>query len=486
MILPNHRRKPAFTESYFICRNVEGFYTNFNVVGQYNKRFSKAALSHTLKSMIAANPWLTYNFFPTTDTPTKNYHDDFELRCVDTITFDKVVEYRAIETFDELTFETINGFKNEIGRPDAPLWQLCVFETAESQYVCGYFCHSLADGGTALQFQRDLVKGLATFENEEDTIELLFDYEKARNDLPDILPARELLTDLYIPGIFAKVRMWMEMRIPRFIQWITRAYLSLKALFCSSSKEPSLFSLEPVTKDLSCKFKVMNFSPRELSSIKEYCRNNSITVTPFLSIIALDCLEKIIFPNYPRADGSTDYSTSHYMAISGRRYFPQFSNPFLYGVYVCGAPIGMSPLKATSNDELLLGMKKFHKLIQDEVETRRSFKLLWMWKVADISKTLHSKVGKLERYTTTISNLGQVKDDPASTWKLVNAWFSLNTSIGYHFILDMVSTETGGLNLVVPYLNIYDELTIEVNGKEVPAMEHFKAQFKSTCQLLVG
>lgn len=485
MILPQHRRKPAFTESYFLCVNVEKFYTNFNVVGQFNKRFSKSALSHALMSMIANNSWLTYNFFPISNKLPKNYHDDYELRPVDTIHFDKVVEYRKIAEFNELTLETIDGFKNQIGCTYAPLWQLCVFETEESQYVCGYFCHTLADGGTALQFQRDLAKGLASSENETEVVDVLFDYEKAFHDLPDILPARELLTDLYIPSIFGRVRFWMEMNAPILVNWLYRGISYLKSIFGLNENKLPLFTSCPVTKDLASKFKLLNFPPDEVKAITDYCRRNKITLTPFLSIIALDCLEKIIFPHFPQSNGSTQYSTSHYMAISGRRYYPQFTNPFLYGVYVCGAPVNFKAINAASNEDLLIAMKKFHQSIQEEIETRRSFKLLWMWNVADISRTLNRKLGKLRRYTTTISNLGMVKDDPDCSWKLVNAWFSLNISIGYHFILDMVSTETGGLNLVIPYMAFYDELKAEVDNKVIPAMELFKTQFRKTCELLV-
>lgn len=451
------------------------------MTGEYSKKFSRAALSHALKAMIASNTWLTYNFFPTSETPT-NYHEDYELRCVSQIRFENVLEFRQIGKFDELTLETINTFKNEIGRDDAPLWQLCIFETDTSQYVCGYFCHTLADGGTALQFQRDLLKQLAKYEKETELVDILFDYETAKNSIPEILTAKELLTDLYIPGVFARVKMWMDTKLPYITLWMGPVLNFFKKTFRFGRTETQFFSLEPVTKNLASKFKIINIAPSELAPISQYCRTNSITVTPFLSIVALDCLEKIIFPHF---SNGTDFHSSHYMAISGRRYFPEFQNPFMYGVFVCGAPINVPPLMAKSKQDLLAGMKRFHQSIQNEVKTRQSFKLLYMWKYADIAKVLHGKLGKHERYTTTISNLGQVKDEPGE-WKLVNAWFSLNTSIGYHFLLDMVSTETGGLNLVVPYLPIYDELTTEFDGKEVLAMEDFVRLFTETYKQLVA
>lgn len=484
MTFAHHRRQIGTNEGYFVCRNVENFYSNFNVVGEYNHRFSKAALSHALESMIAGNPWLTYNIFPISDKLPKNYHNDYELRPVKTISLDKVVEYRKIARFDELTLETINGFKNNLSRDDAPFWQLCVFETDENQYVCGYFCHSLADGGTALQFQRDLVKHLERFQDETETVQVLFDYEKVAKDFPAILPARDLLTDLYIPGIFAKVRLWMEARAPTIFRWI-QSILNFPRWLLGAEEKP-LFSSYPVAKDLDSKFKIINFSPLEVKTMISFCRQNKITLTPFMLIVLLDCLEKLIYPHFPQQDGSIQYDSSNFMAISGRRYYPEFTNPFLYGVYVCGAPIRLNYINASTNEELVEHMQKFHHSTQEEIETRRGFKSMWQWGIVDISKTLHKKIGKRDRFTCTISNLGLAKDDPECSWKLVNAWFNLNTSIGYHFILNMVATETGGLNVVIPYLPKYDELQTSVGDKEAPTMELLVSKFRETCKLLVA
>lgn len=420
------------------------------------------------------------------DRNPSNYHTDYELRCVDTIPLDKVVEYRKIEKFDHLTLETINTFKNHLSRFDAPLWQICVFETDDCQYVCGYFCHTLFDGGTALQFQRDLIKELDRYEHETEIAYLLFDYEKKKDSLPDILPPRELMTDLYIPGIFQKVQLWMNVKYPSFMSWIRQGISFLKKLVGISINSTPVFSSVAVTKDLATKFKILNFSPQVVSAITQYCRTNNITLTPFFNVVAQDCIEKLIFPHFPQKDGFHEYTSSHFIAISGRRYFPQFSNPFLYGVFVIGAPRTFDYMDVSSLDDFLPQMKNFHNMIQDEVESRRSFKTMWMWDVADIAKILQGKIGKFERFTTMISNLGKVSDDPQSSWKIVNAWFSLNTSIGYHFILNMVTTETGGLNLVIPYMPLYDELQMEVNNEKVAVMDQFEHQFRETCQQLIS
>lgn len=485
MALPRHRRKPAFGESYFLCRNIENYYSNFSVVGQYNKRFSKATLSHALKAMIAKNSWLTYNFFSVSDQNTPNYHTDYELRCVSSIPFDAVVEYRQIGNFDEQTLETINTFKNHVARSNAPLWQICVFETNECQYVCGYFCHTLYDGGTALQFQTDLVKELECFEHETEVADVLFDYEKAKESLPDILPARELMTDLYIPSIFQKVRLWMNAKCPTFMRWIYQGISYVKKSIGLSGENSPVFTSVPVAKDLASKFKILNFSAQEVRAMTQYCKGNNITLTPFFNVVAQDCIEKLIFPHFPQPDGSHKYSSSHFIAISGRRYFPQFSHPFLYGVFVAGAPRTFDYMDVSSVVDYLPHMKNFHRMIQEEVESRNSFKLMWMWGVVDIAKTLKKKIGRFERFTTMISNLGRVVDDPQCSWKMVNAWFVLNTSIGYHFILNMVTTDTGGLNLVIPYMPEYDVLQMEVNNEKVAVMDQFEHQFRTTCHQLI-
>lgn len=448
-------RLPGFNEEYFLCRNVEGYYSNFNVVCEYNRRVTPGNLSHALQAMISDRPWLSYNFFKLHNNPRPNYGKDYELSPVELIPFENVATFTKIDKFDESTFEDLNRLKNEIDCLTTPLWQVRVMETPESQYVCVYMCHTLADGGTALQFHRDLIVQLEKFENEEKVVDVLFEDS---GSVP-ILPPVELLTTLYAPGFLSVIKLLVQQHCP----WIQKLIL----YFWKPKVTAPLFHTGPVTKCLDSKFKIVNFTPAEVGIMTRFCRSNAITLTPLFNVIALDCIEKVIYPLYPK---ESSYSSSNFVAMSGRRYFPHYSNPFLYGVMVCGLPVTFPPIKLSSDDDLMAAIRKFHDIIQSNLASRDGFRTVGLWKYINIPSLLANKIGKTDRYTTMVSNLGFVRDQKESTWKITNAWFGLNTSMGYHFILNMVTTETGGLNLVVPHVP-------EFEG----AMDEFVARFRESC-----
>lgn len=474
---PEHRRSPGFNEHTFIFRNKDGFYSNFNVTARYSKPILRDILSNALSSLISKNLWLAYNFFQVALRDPPDVRKDYELRYVNLISFKSVVEYRKIRSFDEDTFETMNTFNNKIGEENTPLWKICVFETDDVQYVCAYFCHSLADGGTALQFHKDLANELAHFENAEKDVEILFEYH---SNLPKVKPPVETLTPLYYPSVFQKIWLWLNVKFPCISRWINNT-----VNYFSGAKPPPVFSSIPIEKDLSTKFKILNFPPSQVRKITQYCRSNGITMTPFFNILGLNSIEKTIYPHFPQSDGSIMYSSSNFIAIEGRRYYERLSTPFAYGTLVCGAPTIYHPMNLKSDEDLLKYFKEFHGIIRKELDTKRSFKLVWLNLIIDFPQMLRNKIGKLERYTTMISNLGKVVDDPSLLWKIEDAWFGLNTSVGYHFILNMVSTETGGLNLVIPYNPIYDELESEINGKRIPTMDHFAQLLQETAKRLI-
>lgn len=474
---PEHRRAPGFNEKTFIFRNCAGFYTNFNVTARYNRFILKANLSNALSSLISKNLWLAYNFYKVNSTEADAKREEYELRYVKLISFDSVVEYRVISSFDEVTLETINEFNNKIGEQKSPLWKICVFQTADAQYVCAYFCHSLADGGTALQFHKDLAVELALFEDAETEIQVLFKYH---SKLPEVKAPVETLTPLFYPKAFQRLWLWLKAKFPYISRWIDRA----SSYFRDVNQTP-VFSSVPVDKDLRSKFKIVNFSPSQVTKITQYCRSNGITLTPFFNILGLNSIEKAIYPHYPRPTGSVEYSSSNFIAINGRRYYERLSKPFVYGTLVCGAPTVFRPINLESDLDLLRAMKEFHGIIQSELGTKRSFKLVWLNLIIDFPQVLSNKIGKLERYTTMISNLGKVADDPKLRWKVIDAWFGLNTSVGYHFILNLVTTETGGLNLVIPYNPIYDEIEAVVGEKTIPAMDYFVRLLRDTTEGLI-
>lgn len=481
MVRPDHRRSPGFNEQAFLYRNIDSYYSNFNVTACYSKHILRAVLSHALSSLIKKNYWLSYNFFPICHSEPPNVKNDYELRYVNKICFDSVVSYRKIHHFDEKVLEEINTFKNEVGRDDAPLWQICVFETENTQYVCAYFCHSLADGGTALQFHRDLLHELELFDDVETEIDTLFVYD---SKLPPIKRPTESLTDLYYPGFFQRIWYWTQVRFPCVFATLQRVW----DLISGNQKKslPPVFYSVPIEKNLDTKFKIVNFSPAQVAKITKFCRSIGVTLTPFFNVIGLNSIEKVIYPHFPHENGEACFSSSNFIAIDGRRYYKDRFKAFVYGTLVCGAAVIYHPIEAHSDTDLIRCTQEFHQIIQDEIQTRRSFKKVWLMGIIDFPKMMYHKIGSTLRYTTMISNLGKVVDVPLLQWRIVNAWFGLNTSVNYHFIFNMVSTDSGGLNLVIPYHPFYDTIHEEVDGKNIPAMDRLVLLLQDTICRIVG
>lgn len=106
MIQNIHIRKPDFNERFYMCRNYEKLYTNFNVTVKYNKPITPGILSNALKTMIHDNPVMTLNCFQTDqiEPSTVNYRNQV-IRPLEKIRFRDVAEFVDIDTFDESILE---------------------------------------------------------------------------------------------------------------------------------------------------------------------------------------------------------------------------------------------------------------------------------------------------------------------------------------------------------------------------------------------
>lgn len=453
-------RKPGFNEAFFIAKSEECFYTSFNVVATLNHPVDKNHLSCALQAMIQRIRWLTYNFYKTTDGSTTNYRQDYEVRYVERIQFDSVVKYDPSREINENLFEYLNSVKIPMNVPDTPLWRINVINNHKT--VCISLCHSLADGNVGLQLQRDLVKELNALESKTTVfVDTLFDFCAEKMNLPSILPAVEDSYDLYIPSFWQRTWMKLLYYVPQ-----------LKSLF-ETVVEPPVFESVPVQKDLNSKFKILHFTPEKTAALLGFCRKNRFTLTALFNVIGIQCIENNIYPFY-----GDQFSSSNFIAISGRRYYKEAQDPFQYGMMVCGAPVVFPPLCS----DLVQNCQKFNQIIKNEVASREGFKNYWASSYIDLSAQQKRAIGGKKRYTTMISNIGKVVNLPINRWKIVDAFFGLTTATGYHFIFNMVSTDMNGLNLVIPYCPHYDTLKA-ADGELV--MSHFLEEFEKVCDGLM-
>ncbi|CAI5758541.1 unnamed protein product [Candida verbasci] len=430
MISPRHTRKADFNERFYICQCTEAYATNFSNTVKYNQYISKNLLSNALRSFILKNSWLLHNFFRIDDQDSaKTNGHNWVVKIIDNVQFDDVVKYEKIDEFNESIMERVDSYILTMNE-NLPLWRIIMFEENNGdQVVCVYVDHSHFDGLSGVQFQKDLSKELSTASDDK-FISELFSYEKDGESLPDIEPSVESITDLYYPS---------------YLQ-IMKNYLSsiplMSGLFASSVNPPVFQTTKPIDHNLSSKYKFLRYTPQQVEEITKFCRANGITLTSYFDVLFLQALEETVFKEI----GNGPYSTSSLVAINGRRYYSDDIKNFKYGSMVCGDEIILKPILNT-----LESMKLFHKTLIQNIKSRYSFKLIGLLQYVNIWDWFKFKIGKVDRFTMTISNLGKIADSN-STFTFKEMYFCSNTSVVFNTILNMTTLPNNELTAVIGYV----------------------------------
>lgn len=478
MIDNKHRRPVGFYERQFVVRNIGDFYTSFNVTGKFggSRRITPEILSCALKSLIEnSNYWLVYNFFRTRcDKPDKEYDGtNFEVRPLEQLNYDDAVTHLVCDTFDSSTLRMFNDLKPDMDSATLALWKVYLIEARcdNSQYVSFICDHALLDGLSGAQLQKNLLAELNLLQYDNCVMQdQLFNYEKEKHNLGDSLIAPvEELTNLFQPSPWSVAEYYIssiKLLLPSFPKWFS----SLKA-------EP-IFAHNDIKKDMRTEYRVVNFSTEELTKMLAFCRKHGITLTPFLHVVALKVLESIFFASlYP----DVKFATKNCITVDGRRFMPA-RYKYRYGCLV--SLIGIvrsSQILGVKEGSWINLMKDFHQEIINDLSSLLSFKEKGLVRYTNIWDSLEAKIGKRDgRQTLLSSNLGilQIPRSSDDEFTLDDLIFSSSTCGRYHFILDAISTEIGGLNVVFAYLPEYDEVCV-ANG--VSAMEAVVSGFKDRC-----
>jgi hypothetical protein len=463
----SHKRAPGFFERQYICRNTKQYYNNFNVTCQYDNPISPQLLSHALKRLILDQPSFVLNFFrlgeyATVDDAIANGHN-YEVRPVSCIKFADVVDFRTTDCeFDEKCLEEMNKLTIPMNENDLPLWRVIVWESHNDVQYVSFVCdHALFDGTSALQFHRDLIKLLSILSRQRmllHMLDTLFDYEQDQALLPDVIDdALENRVDLYHRPFMHKIWLWLQRIIgARLSKW--RAFvLSFFEKKVHSGPITETFAYKPGAVGLVHKYKIINFTSDECTKILSYCKSEGLTLTPYILAIATRCLERNVFPHVKPGE----YGTISKISVNGRRYYLQKDQESLkYGVCVATTPISLPPLSRFSDIDLLAKISEVSAEIGRRVNNKEVF-----WNMGDYLKKANfwhffaSQVGQYKRDTLYTSNIGKANIlDETGFWKILNVWFSQSNGLVYHFVLSVVSSIPGGLNIVLGYVPEYDDL----------------------------
>lgn len=437
-------RTPGYYERYFICRNTEKCYTNFNIIAKYNQRVSPQLLHRALQTFIEKTPILTVNFFRNKITSVEDDEAfqglNFTARHVKQIKFEDVVTFEAIPAFDEKVFSHVNKLMCPVD-VELPLWRVIVFEvtTDGSQYICAYFEHALFDGQSGAQFHRDLIDELEAasrcdvrYSHAEHVTNFI--YDGCKRPLP---PAAEHLSDLFDPSFWQKTVALAQVYIPK---WVYKA-------IGESTAEDSVFKFKSSTRDLSAEYKQINFTPKELQRMLTFCKNNKIALTAFLEVLTKLAMEETFFKIIPPPAGH--WRTSTLTAASGRRHLEAPQGGFRYGCLVTGY-ISEFEAVVPAETDLLDRMQTFHAALHASVATKLCFKRIGLYQYLNIWQMCKGNIGTMDRLTLQISNLGRFELSGKQTkWDVESLWFGGGTGFTYNFVLNLISSSLAGLNILL-------------------------------------
>lgn len=470
-------RRPGFNERSYICRNTNKHYTNFNLTVKLNHRFTPELLSHALRALIVRNSWFTLNFYRVgaTDMDEPMNGENFEVRKVKSIRFEDVVIFKSIDSsFDSNILEEVNKLICPMNEPFLPLWRLIIFENKcnpSEQFICFYCDHSVFDGIAGLEFQKDLLRELSNLSNKTEDLKLvsvLFEKEEASEEKStEIDKAREEILNIFdVPLYYWFLNYFKSSLLCKWVSSFMPCLRKSLALFrgtLAQNFDPydlellkhTMFKYKPISRDLSTKYKILSFNNEEVKKMLSFCKKQSLTLTPYFNIIALQCLQEIVFTGI-KDPKENMFSTSSCIAINGRRYY-DLPN-FLYGTLTGAEIVNFGPMPPFSNKiHTMEYMNVAYLRLSTALRNRRSFLAKGLQRKTNFWSFYSDRIGKLEgKSTLVVSNLGVVKNKEDSEWKIEDVWFGLNTGSLYHFILNLITNEGKGLNLVFCYAPEYE------------------------------
>ena len=456
------KRAPSFFERYYLVRGVLEFYTNFNVVGRYNRRVLRDNLSNALGHMIAHTPSLVANFFRTSGDDLKADGHNFELRVLDRIAFDDVVSFQTLEQpFGETTLEWLDTLvlKFDVLQP---LWKLIVLDLPDGrQYVAVYFEHTLFDGTSGFLFHRDLVAALDCVEPHPQFRQTLF--AKTADSVVPPLNAQAL--QLYTPStLFLLKTVVSKLLVP---QWVLKQLSNIVApyygpLYVNTLKTPP-FTYLPARRGTPTYFKLVNIDLATATRVLQQCKRLGFTVTPFLLVVVLASLQEVVF----RRCGRGQCLSETIIAVNNRRYLDSAAAGE-YGLIVSGSSVSLPPLpeSATVRDMLPYVIEARDKLQRDLALNECSQQVGCLHYVSAL-KFLLQKLNQLgSRATVDYSNAG-VKRLAAGEWEVEDLVFSQSNGLNGHFGLNVTGTARLGINMSLGYLEEYRQFPMQLVVEQI-------------------
>lgn len=443
--------KPYFIERYYICRNVEEFYTNFNVTAKYADPFSSTELAHAIRNLMLKTPALALNFFRDgkgLDAETLGHN--FVKRPVHKITVDDILVILGDETpVDDEYFKRLNSITLPMD-VEKPLWNLYVSYYEGAQYLVYVTDHTLVDGNCGIAFHQDLLRELKLVQGTKlDTLEVIFDSEK--DTLPPLPPTTDKITSILTPSLWYTFKTILkELVLPKslvyyFWRWTDPDSVDLV-------KYPE-FAYKATYKNQPTSFKLISLSPQQAKTILKFTKAQKVTLSSYLTAIATQVMQDGIYPRV----SATPYSSKVQIAMNGRRFYPG-EVALRYAFFVSGVEPILPPFpKETRYSSVEPAIRQIDRSIADGLVDAKIFSLFGMLRYVNPWKFMLNRIGKHSRCAMSISNLGNaiVKEGDTEVEDMI---FSQDLGQTSHIGLSSAGTPKGGINIIINYFDYIGDL----------------------------
>lgn len=431
-------------EHFFRSRTASGFYRNFQVTATYSQNLLENldSLYLALRKTILESHILICNVNWDESLENYIYHPIPRATFGDLVVLKDSDKYISNGSINETFMKEVTEMEFDL-ETNKPLFKLIL---VGSHDLCAVFEHTIADGVVGNYFHETLLKNLDYVSREISTSKesigldtLIFDYESDTTLIKYSLPPP---IDLFVPGF------------EEDYSDNNPAYYDKVKPQSFDKKWPGRF---PSVKQNSIAFKHINFTPQETTSLLSKCKENKVTLTSFIKVVLAYTLQPIF---------GDDHYTTHKVAVALRRYMdkslapPQYQALFetpgykiLGTLAFTGFAENFPPIKEFSwdfvksvNSHLAIGTTN-----KKVFNTMKPF-LASCDKSTNNTQFFMSLLNNPRADAVKISNLGFIKFPPCGPWTITNIIFSQDMSgPAADFMLNVVSTLQGGLNLVLSY-----------------------------------
>ncbi|ODQ79486.1 hypothetical protein BABINDRAFT_13818 [Babjeviella inositovora NRRL Y-12698] len=483
-------RSLTSTEHFFRTRSITQFYSNFQMATTYSQPVNDLSLLYrALRKTLIDYPILltnvfdrdgadgAYSIFKVIEQPLK-FSDVVFVRPGASEEQSPDKELRAIAgdipRVSEKFMKEIYKTRFTLNLEDQILLQVHVVDQFT---LCFVFEHIYADGLPGVFFNELFIENLAYIsdsKNDEDYAQkygylggcdrdihsdaILFDFKTDQGLIVNSLPPP---IDNYLPPLHLDY----ANGDPNFFDKQVPLSVSSDRL----KKWPGLF---PKAGNFSLVQKLVNITTEDTDRIVANCRSHQVSLTSFLKVVH----SLTLYPLF-----GDEYYTTQRVAVNLRRHLyklkaddlplddeilPYLNDPKLKFWGCCahaGLPEPMAPIKSFSWEIV----QKIHGHLQETIVNNKlnhTFTDFKEHKDAGRDVEFFTRGLKKPRPDAVkISNLGLVKTPvyevgpEATPWTIEDVVFTQDTGVlGADFVLSMLSTRKGGLNIVETYIDHYE------------------------------